>query len=144
MLMQEVKARLLEEPPVIQRVHGAAALARLTEKGTLAQAGTVAFVVPLGIGGGEPDAVTGLYRQPIQRLVGVVIAVRNLRDATGEEGFAELDPIVEAAIARLAGWAPADEVGVLKLDRGELVQIVNGTITYQLSFALGDQLRIAR
>ena len=144
MLMAAVKAKLAEAPAVIERVHGAAALAQLTERGQLAQTGTAAFVVPMGIGADQPDAVTGLYRQPIDRLIGVVIAVRNLRDATGEEGFTELDPLVEATIARLAGWAPADEVGVLRLVRGELVQIVNGTITYQLSFALSDQLRIAR
>lgn len=144
MLMATVQARLLADPPVVARVQGAAALAQLTEKGALAQAGTSAFVVPMGIGVSEPDAVTGLYRQPIDRLVGVVIAVRNLSDATGGAGFAELDPLVEATIERLCGWAPGDEVGVLRLVRGELIQIVAGTITYQLSFALADQLRIAR
>lgn len=143
MLMAAVKARLLEPTPVIERVNGAAALAQLTERGQLAQAGTAAFVVPMGIGTGEPDIVTGLYRQPIDRLVGVVIALRNLRDGTGEDGFVELDPLVEGTIARLAGWAPAAAIGELRLVKGELIQIVAGTITYQLSFALADQLRIA-
>lgn len=142
-----VTERLETIPALARRTFGAAKLAELTG-GSEFQPGTAAFVLPLGLRGGAADAVTGLYRQPVERLIGVVLVVRNVGDGTGEKAMTELDPLIETVIELLAGWAPeADEegaIGVFTLARGELVSISKGTITYQLDFAIEDQLRIAR
>ncbi|WP_242095496.1 hypothetical protein [Sphingomonas sp. CROZ-RG-20F-R02-07] len=142
--METVRDRLEAIPALAGRIQGAAKLAQLTQAGAAVQANTAAFVLPLGLRGGKADAVSGMFRQSIDRLVGVVLMVRNLGDATGEKAFAELDPMIEAVIEALAGWAPDEAIGVYVLARGELVSISAGTITYQLDFALDDQLRIAR
>lgn len=142
--MQPLIARIETIPTLTQRVYGAAKLGLLTEKGSMATVAPAAFVLPLGLRGGTVDAATGLYRQSISRLVGVVLVVRNLGDATGEKAMIELDPLVEAVIALLAGWGPDEAFGVFSLARGELVSIAAGTITYQLDFLIEDQLRIVR
>lgn len=139
-----VTERLETIPALTKRIYGAAKLAELTERGSQFQAGTAAFVLPLGLRGGAADAVTGLYRQPVERLVGVVLVVRNLGDATGDKAMADLDPLIEDVIGVLAGWGPEAAFGVFTLARGELAGIAAGTITYQLDFAIEDQLRIVR
>ncbi|HEX8485700.1 phage tail terminator protein [Sphingomonas sp.] len=139
-----VTERLEAIPALAGRVHGAAKLADLTERGSAAQVAPAAFVLPLGLRAGTPDAVTGLFRQSLDRLVGVVLLVRNLGDATGEKALVDLDLLIEAVIQALAGWGPDDAFGVFALARGELFSIAAGTITYQLDFSIEDQLRIVR
>jgi hypothetical protein len=142
--MQAVQARLETIPALARRVYGAAKLGELTERGSIATVGTAAFVLPLGLRGGVADAATGLFRQSLDRLVGVVLTVRNVGDATGEKALIELDPLIKSVIDLLAGWGPDEAFGVFTLARGELISISAGTITYQLDFAIEDQLRIAR
>lgn len=141
--MKAVIDRLETIPTLAKRVYGAAKLGELTGRGSIATIGTGAFVLPLGLRGGAADAATGLYRQMLDRLVGVVLVVRNQGDATGAKALTELDPLIEAVIQLLAGWGPDDNF-VFTLARGELVSIESGTITYQLDFAIEDQLRITR
>lgn len=139
-------AERLETIPVLAgRVHGAARLATLLSTGGLPQVTPAAFVLPLGIRGGTPDAVTGLYRQGIDRLWGVLLAARHAGDATGAAAHADLEPLIEATIAAIAGWGPDDAFGTFRLVKGELASLsAGGALTYQLDFAIEDQLRIAR
>lgn len=137
--------RLATIPTIAGRVHPAARLSELMRTNQLPQVCPAAFVLPLGIRGGTPDAVTGLYRQPIERIEGVVLVVRAAGDATGAVALQQLDPLVEATIEAVAGWAPSDDAfGTYRLSRGELVSLAAGTLTYQLDFAIEDQLRIVR
>lgn len=140
--MAPVKDRLEAIPALAGRVQGAAKLAELTQRGAAAQADRAAFVLPLGLRGGQADATAGLFRQQIDQLVGVVLMVRNLGDATGEKAAGELEELVDDVIRAIAGWAPDEAIGVFVLVKGELISIAAGTITYQLDFALQDQLRI--
>lgn len=142
--MQDVKAAIAAIPALAGRVQGAAKLAQLTEKGAQMTADRAAFVLPLGLRGGAASAAAGLYRQSIDRLVGVVLMVRNRGDDTGEKAALEMSDLVDAVIAAVVGGGPEEAIGVYTLVRGELVSIAAGTITYQLDFALEDQLRIAR
>lgn len=142
--MQPVKDLLETIPRLKQRVFGAVKLGEQMERGSLIQSGSAAFVLPLGLRGGTADAATGLFRQSLDRLIGVVLVLKNVGDTTGEKALLELDPLIEDVIELLAGWAPDDAFGVFTLARGELVSIAAGTITYQLDFAIEDQLRIAR
>lgn len=142
--MQQVKAILSQIPALAGRVQGAAKLADLTKRGAGITADVAAFVLGLGLRGSPPDAVTGIYRQPIERLVGVVLMVRNLGDATGDKAAIEMDALVDEVVQAIAGVEAEGAIGVFALVRGELVDIVAGTITYQLDFAVEDQLRIAR
>lgn len=141
-MIATVRDRLDGVPSLTGRVQGAAALAHLTRSGVSFQGDRAAFVLPLGLRAGEADILTGLVRQPLDRMVGVVLMVRNLADGTGEQALAELEPIVDDVIARIVGWGPSD-FAQFTLARGELVSIDAGVITFQLDFGLADQLRIA-
>jgi hypothetical protein len=143
--MQAVIDRLETIPALARRVHGVTKLGDLIERGSLVpNGGFAAFVLPLGLRGGQADAATGLFRQPLDRLVGVVLAVKNVGDATGAKAQLELDPMIDTVIELLAGWGPDDVFGVFTVARGELASVAGGTITYQLDFAIEDQLRITR
>lgn len=144
MLLAFVKELLAGVTAAPLRVHGAAKLGQLTERGPLqVQAGqAMAFVLPLGLSGGQETAATGLFRQAVDRMVGVVLGLKNLSDTTGEAGLIELEPLVDEVIAQIVGRAPDGAIGTLRLVKGELVSITAGTIQFQIDFALSDQLRI--
>ena len=126
-----------------QRIHGAAKLSALIANGTLTQVTPAAFILPLGIRGGSVDAATGLYRQSIDRHVGILLVLRSAGDATGQRGFDELGTMIEAVIGVVAGWVPGNAIdGAYRLAKGELVSLQAGLLQYQLDFILDDQLRI--
>lgn len=139
-------ADLVEGVPALAgRVQSAAKLSELMARNQLPQICPAAFVLPLGIGGGTADAVTGLFRQSITRLHGVLLAVRSAGDATGAAGLVQLDPLIEGVIAAVVGMDADNEIGgVFTLAKGQLASLEQGTITYQLDFTVEDQLRIPR
>lgn len=141
--MQAVADRLAELPELAGRVAGAARLEALRAGNLLGQVGLNAFVIPMGMRGGAADAATGLFRQGLERVVGVVLVQRNAGDATGQRGVETIEPLIEAVVGHIAGWAPDTMFGVFRLLRGELVAMLQGgTLIYQLDFAVEDQLRI--
>lgn len=142
--MSRLAPRLAEIPALAGRIHSAAVLSTLMKSNGLPQVCPAAFALPLGIGGGQPDAATGLYRQPVEWLDGVLLVVRAAGDATGAAALVQLDPLITATIEAICGWGPDDMPGVYRLVKGELVGLQAGTLTYQLDFAIEDQLRIAR
>ena len=143
-MREAVKARLETIAALTRRVHGAAKLGELSERGSLAQFGTAAFVLPTGLRFRTPDVAAGLFRQSLDRMLGIVLVVKNVGDATGEKAMIELDALIDEVIELLAGWGPDDAFSVLVPARGELVSIASGVITYQLDFGIEDQLRIVR
>lgn len=144
--MASLADRVAMVPGLQGRIHPAAKLSALMAQNGLSQVCPAAFILPLGIGGGSVDAVTGMYRQNIERLHGVLLAVRGINDPTGEQALAQLDPLIDAVIERVVGWGPDDNRvhGVYRLAKGELVSLSAGTLTYQLDFAIEDQLRFPR
>jgi hypothetical protein len=140
-----VEARLIAACPVLTgRVGTALQLADAMARNALPQITPAAFILPLGLRGGAANAAAGLYRQAIDRFLGVVLVVRSAADPLGQMVVDELAPLIDGTIAAIAGWAPDEAIGVYRLTRGELVSLAGGVATYQLDFALDDQLRIAR
>lgn len=142
--MSRLAERIALVPALAGRVLPAAKLSELIARNQLGQAAPAAFTLPLGVRGGQADAVTGLYRQEVEWLEGVLLVVRAAGDATGAAGLVQLEPLITAVIEAVAGWAPEELIGVFRLVRGELVSLSTGTLTYQLDFAIEDQLRIDR
>lgn len=142
--MTGLDARLATIPALAGRIHEAAKLSELMARNALPQVCPAAFVLPLGLRGGPADAVTGLFRQSVEWLEGVLLVVRAAGDATGAKAAAQLRPLIDAVIAAIAGWGEPDGFGTWVLRKGELVSLSTGTLTYQLDFAIDDQLRIAR
>ena len=128
------------------RIHGAAMLSSLMDRqGALAQVAPAAFILPLGITGGQPDAVSGLFRQPVVWLEGVLIVTRAAGDPTGAAQLAQLAPLINQVIDAVCGRSPEEGgFGVYRLVKGELVSLAGGALSYQLDFSIDDQLRITR
>lgn len=126
------------------RIHGAAKLEELVRTNQLSQVSPAAYTLPLGVMGGKADAATGLYRQEVVWLEGVVLVVRTAGDATGAAGLQQLRPLIIATIEAIAGLDAPGMIGVWRLVKGELFNLQAGCLTYQLDFAIDDQLRLTR
>jgi len=142
-LVEAVEARLVAACPVLTgRVGSALQLADAMARNALPQFTPAAFLLSLGLRGGPADAVAGMFRQAVDRYLGIVLIVRSAADPLGQRVVDELGPLIDGTINAIAGWAPDDAVGTYRLVRGELVSLAGGAATYQLDFALDDQLRI--
>lgn len=137
---------LAEIPEFGGRIHGGAMLSNLmAREGALAQVAPAAFVLPLGLIGGKADVVTGLFRQDVEWREGVLIVARSAGDPTGAAQLVQLAPLINKVIDAVAGRSPDLEAfGVYSLLKGELVSLAGGALSYQLDFAIDDQLRITR
>lgn len=147
-MFDAVKERLIDITELGRRISPAASLSDLMQRRQAPQVTPAAFVLPLGLRGGRADAVTGLYRQDLSEMLGVVLFIRSAGDATGAKAADQLTPLRNLVIRRIVGWAPPsdwladDTVGVFTLSRGQLISMSDGLLTYQLDFAVDDQLRI--
>lgn len=128
-------------PDLGNRVAGAAALAQLLAQNGVAQVTPAAHVLPAGITGGRVTALTGLYRQEIERLFAVVISVRS-HDASGARALAGIETLINAVVVAIAGWTTAPYVGPFMLRRMQLARFSEGLAVYELTFGVADQLRI--
>lgn len=143
-----VKERLAGIGDLAGRIQPGASLAELMARNQAPQTCPAAFVLPLGIRGGTVTAMTGLFAQDIAETLGIVLFLRAAGDATGGSLTDRLTPLRNDVIRAIVGWAPqsdwleGDSVGVFRLARGELISLSAGLLTYQIDFALDDQLRI--
>lgn len=144
MVTVEAQARIVAALPVLQgRIGTALQFSEAMRTGALGQVSPSAYLLPLGLRGGPADAAAGMFRQGLDRMLGVVLAVRSINDPLGSRVVDQFEPLIDAVIGAICGWAPESAIGVFKLARGELVSVAGGVATYQLDFSLDDQLRIA-
>ncbi|NML88349.1 hypothetical protein HHL26_04620 [Sphingobium sp. TB-6] len=147
-MFEAVKARLADIAALERRIQPAASLSELIAQNRLPQVTPAAFILPLGLRGGRADAATGIYRQSIAEMLGVVLILRSAGDATGAKSADALTPLRNAVIDRIVGWAPtsgwngSETIGVFTLSRGELISMSAGALVYQLDFSVDDQVRI--
>ncbi len=141
-LIADVKARMADVS-ALQGIDEAADLSALIAKQQLPQRSPWAYVLPLGFNGGVGDAAAGIYRQPFDQVIAVVLVVQALDDPKARKALATIDDLEMQLLARICGWAPADVAGVFRALRGRLVSVAGGLVIYQIDFALQDQLRIA-
>lgn len=123
------------------RIEGAVQFADLMRRKALPQVTPAAYVLPLGLRGGRPEASAGAFLQDFDEMIAVMLVLRS-HDRTGGRKLPELDDLITATVNAICGWGPATAPGVFVLGRGSIVSMNAGTIVYQLEFALSDQLRI--
>lgn len=144
MQLNDIITRLESQVPEISgRTRGAAELAELVRQNALPNETPAAFVLPLGLRGHSPDAAAGLYRQSVDDTIGVVLMVEAAGDETGNIALPTVDVISDKIIAALAGWGPSNTSDIFHLVRGNLLSMHDGTVMYQLDFAIQNQLRIS-
>ena len=143
MLVDEVISRITAKVPEFdKRIQGALELAALVKEKCLPNETPFAFVIPLGLSGGQGETVTGMFRQSVDDTVAVVILLDAADDVAGEKSLPSLTDLIDKTINGVCGWAPADEIGGFHLVRGVLLSLDAGTVIYQLDFKIQDQLRI--
>jgi len=140
-LIEEVITRLSDGVGALRSVEGGASLASLMQSNALPQLTPAAHVITLGMQGGSAEASSGAFVQNFEELVGVVLTFRT-DSQTGARALPDMDAIIRAVIAAVAGWAPDTAIGVFRMARANLVNMSRGTVVYQIDFAISDQLRI--
>ena len=144
MLTDDVKGRVeAVVPELASRVQEAAELSELVRKGQLPQSPAAGFVLPLGLRAASPgDAAANAFTQMIEEVVGVLLVVRSAGDASGGRALPKISDLADATIAAIAGWGPADEPGVFRVSRGQLLSASDGAVLYQLDFSISRQVRV--
>lgn len=136
MLADDIIARLKDRVPGLQnRVEGASGMANLP------QVTPAARVIASGLLGGQADAGTGLFRQTFDETVSVYLVFRNVQGVGGNE-LDLFDTLKFAVIEALAGWAPEDAIGVLRLTRAQIDRFEAGTLIFRIDLSIMNQLRI--
>lgn len=145
-LSEAVIDRLKERVPALAgRVEGALDFAQLLASGQLPATTPAANVMPFGLQGGRADASAGAFRQEYTDNVAVLLTLRTAGGGAGgqiDRARDMLGELVIAVLRAIAGWAPGEEIGVLRLTRGALITARRGVLVYQIDFAIDDQLRI--
>jgi len=124
------------------RVEDVGALAALTATGGVPSATPIAHVIPGNIQGGKHLAQTGSYLQAVDRQFSVILTLRT-QDPTGKRAMSRLAALIDEIILALAGWDIDDLVGVILFRRASLIGADRGAFSYEIQFAVADQLRIA-
>lgn len=120
------------------RVHSAADLARLTATGGEPQVTPVAYVIPSGLQGGPHSGQTGAYVQPLDQLWSVILVLRT--DTAGLRALDRIGALVRAIVDCLAGWDTGLR-GVWVFRRAQLVPSAPGSLSYEITFSVGDTIR---
>lgn len=100
-----------------------------------------AFVLPLGDSGEEADMMENAYMQHVAAQLGVVIAVRDLTDATGEAALATLQPISKLVDDVLINWSPDDSLDPFGYAGGQLLGFRDAVVFWQKDFVTGFYIR---
>lgn len=142
-MITQIVERLKDRAPGLNtRVEGAAAFSALVKQGQLPQVTPAAHVIPVGLNGGLVGSAANAFTQMTIETIGVIITVRS-NDQAGARGVEPIDALKTEVIEALAGWAPNEDMtGVFSLAGGNIVSVQAGAISYQLNFAIQDQLRI--
>lgn len=123
-------ARIKSSVPALLDVFTGADLAALKEGQPLRS--PTAFVFMLNEAGGANRYMTGAVAQKRSQQVAVVLAVRNVRDATGAKAQLDVDGLRAQVDAALFGWSPNAAIyDPLTFQRGGLVELSNGWIWWQ-------------
>lgn len=146
--VDQVAARLVAVlPELTNRVGSAAQFSAAWNGGTLGQVPFSAYLLGLGFQGAEADIMDNIYRQSLDRALGVVLVRRALADPLGTKVADAFADDTEKVLRAIAGWSPEDAdgeptIGTFVARRGALISLSGGVATFQIDFTLNTQLRI--
>lgn len=132
-----IAERIRAQAPLFKKVGIAADLAAARRELKLEPA---AFLIPVLERASANSLENGVSQFVLQRF-GVVLAVRNLRDAAAEHAQEELAPVRDALFAALIGWAPDAERDPVTYAGGRLIGLTDRVLWWQDSFDTSYYLR---
>jgi len=139
-IVDRLKARLTPDP--LRDVRVALDLARLMASGEMKGLGALAFVIPRGGRGRAPDTATAVFSQITEEVISVVLSFPAIDNPTGDRAQTAVEATIDAAIRAIAGWTPAETVGVFAYQSHQLITLQPGLLAYGVEFSITDQLRI--
>ncbi len=121
-------------PSLHQRVEGATSFADLGENGVVR--GEQAWVVPLSESTSPNTLNANAVRQKVMDQIGIVVAVRNVRDPRGEAAHdGGLNTIRGELMAAMIGWVPAAGYNVFEYAGGKLLFMKHGAVYWVFRFS---------
>lgn len=126
-------ARLKEAGTPFRQVGGIAELDAVVSGGAL-KAAPAAFVIPLAEPAGRNTRTNAVHQQ-VGAAVGILIAVRNVSDTTGERSIEDLEAIRNFVRSKLLGWSPAAGYREAEFGGGAIVTVAGGHTWWQDDYA---------
>jgi hypothetical protein len=133
--------RLQNACPLVKSVSGSADF--VTAETMLGNKLPAAFVVPLADPASPNTSATMLVSQRVVQQFGVIVAVSNVRDATGQQAVSDLFAVRNQIITALLGWVPAGAVAGMEFGGGKLVDMNDQVLWWQDDFNVDSYLRSA-
>jgi len=130
--------RIKEQAPSLLRVGGSAGLAQAA---TDLKQIPAAYVIPSSERAGASRTGTTVVSQQNTVRFAVVVAVRNLRDARGEQAQTDLLAVREEIITALHGWQPNGDFDPLEYGGGRLLQLTDAVLWWQDEFLTSHLMR---
>lgn len=127
---QLVIARLTSQipAPALKQAGNAADFAAAVPEARILPA---AFVIELANVASRNTLATMGVSQENEVRFGVILAVQNLRDATGEKAQADMRSLREAVMTALLAWAPDPDYAVIEYGGGRVLQLDNLVLWWQ-------------
>jgi hypothetical protein len=125
-------------PSGLLKVGGAADFQRALEGVTTIPA---AFVIPLAESAAENDFEMSIVQQEVSALFGVMLAVRNISDATGSAVQDALNALRMRVRDALVNWQPDPEWDPCTFAGGQLIGMRDQVLYWQDDFQTGYQIR---
>lgn len=135
---QLVVQRIKTQAGFIKRVSGAAEIAAASDD--LKQV-PAAFVVPNSERPTGSSVGTSVVSQSNMVRFGVVMAVQNLRDPSGEKAQEDLLTVREAIMNALHGWQPSEDFDPIEFGGGRLLSLTDQVLWWQDDFLTSHFIR---
>lgn len=125
---QLIITRLKSQVPALKVVAGAADFAAAAPEARILPA---AWVIELA-NRPQPNSLASMaVSQANEIRFGVILAVQNLRDATGEKAHTDMRTLRQSVMTALLGWEPDPDYDVLEYGGGRLIQLDNLVLWWQ-------------
>lgn len=82
----------------------------------------------------QPNQLLGIVRQDVDVTFGIFLAVRNVKDAAGVNGLADLQTLRDAVWSALAGFIPPGAFRPVEYTGGQLMDFQPGLIWWRESY----------
>lgn len=138
-MIEQIKARLVDQCPSLKTVRGVGALAMLKPGADRAQV-PAAYVHPHSDRGGPSRLVRGVD-QRVERRYGVLLSLAVTDESRGESVLDQLDVLVGELRTGLVGWQPHQAADPITLDSGALRLTETGTLWWLEIYATAEHLR---
>ena len=139
MLLAPVIARLKSQVSLLRHVGAAASLEQ-------AVANVAAFPCAYLLAPREdaaPNEMINIVRHTVADRFSVLLAVKDVADATGESALAQIDAIRPTIIAALLNWSPDSTHDPIEFKAGQLLYAADGIAAWSDTFVTFHPLRSA-